>query len=77
MTKANGRSKRTRAGNGSIPVVKASKGATLNALYRAAHQAFTAADLQKFTVNEEGVPARQILAELEAIDRKEIRKRSV
>lgn len=33
--------------------------------YHLARAAFTAADLQKYTVIDEGVPAEQLLAELE------------
>jgi len=35
-------------------------------VYRLARESFTAADLQKYTELDEGVPAREVLAELEA-----------
>jgi hypothetical protein len=63
------RSKRT------IPVLHIKKGDSLRTIYAKARRAFTAADLQKYTEIEEGIPARQILAELEALDRQETEKR--
>ena len=53
--------------NGAIPLLRVKKGARLKEIYAAARRAFTAADLQKFTEIEEGVPAEQVVAELEAI----------
>lgn len=47
----------------------------LPAIYAKLRKAFTAADLQKFTEIEEGIPAEQVLAELEAIHREETEKR--
>jgi hypothetical protein len=61
--------------DGPVPILRVRKGATLKEIYAAAHRAFTAADLQKFTEIEEGIPMRQILAELEAIDQEEKKKR--
>lgn len=52
-----------------IPILHVKKGASRKEIYAAAHRAFTAADLQKFTEIEEGVPAQQVAAELEAIYR--------
>jgi hypothetical protein len=46
------------------------KNATMRQIYAAARKAFTAADLQKFTEIEPMVPAEQVLAEMEEIDRK-------
>lgn len=45
------------------------------AIYAKALKAFTAADLQKYTEIEPGIPAEQVLAELEAMDREEVEKR--
>jgi hypothetical protein len=45
------------------------------AIYAKALKAFTAADLQKYTEIEPGIPAEQVLAELEALDREEAEKR--
>ena len=60
---------------GVIPVLRVKTGASRKEIYAAALRAFSAADLQKFTEIEEGVPAEQVLAELEAIYRKETRNR--
>jgi hypothetical protein len=45
-------------------------------IYAKALRAFTAADLQKYTEIEPGIPAEQVLAELEAMDREEAEKRT-
>jgi hypothetical protein len=50
------------------------KGATLREIYAEYRKQFTAADLQKYTVDEPMVPAEQLLAELEAIHEEETRK---
>jgi hypothetical protein len=48
----------------------------LKALYAKMRRKFTAADLQKYTEIEEGIPARQVLAEMEEIHRKATQKRA-
>ena len=53
-----------------IPRLVVPKNATLRQIYARAHEAFTAADLQKFTEIEDGIPAESVLAELEQIHRK-------
>jgi hypothetical protein len=58
-----------------VPILRVKKGDSLPTIYAKARRAFTAADLQKYTEIEEGFPTEQLLAELEAIDREEIRKR--
>lgn len=58
-----------------IRVIRVKKGESLKSIYAKARKAFTAADLQKFTVIEEGVPAREILAEMEAFDAEQKRKK--
>jgi hypothetical protein len=60
---------------GAIPVLQVRKGASRKEIYAAARRAFTAADLQRFTEIEEGIPAEQLVAELEAIYQEETRKR--
>jgi hypothetical protein len=52
-----------------VPILRISKGDSLKTIHAKAQRAFTAADLQKYTEVEEGVPAAQVLAELEALDR--------
>jgi hypothetical protein len=59
----------------SIPILKIKKGDSLKTIYAKAQKAFTAADLQKYTVEEEGIPARKVLAELESVDRQVKEKR--
>lgn len=46
-------------------------------IYAKALKAFTAADLQKYTEIEPGIPAEQVLAEMEAIHREETEKRKL
>jgi hypothetical protein len=49
-----------------VPILRVKKGADLKTIYRKAREAFTAADLQRYTeVDEETVPARQVLNEME------------
>ncbi len=43
---------------------------SVRAVYARIKREFSAADLQKYTVIEEGIPAEQVLAEMEAIHRK-------
>lgn len=47
----------------------------LPTIYAKLRKAFTAADLQKYTEIEPGIPADQVLADLEAIHREETEKR--
>jgi hypothetical protein len=41
----------------------------LQAIYAKSRREFSAADLQKFTVIEKGIPLEKIIAEMEAIQR--------
>ena len=55
-----------------IRIVRIKKSDDLKTIYAKVRKAFTAADLQRFTeIDEQGIPAEQLLAELEAIDREE------
>jgi hypothetical protein len=65
----------TRKSDG-IPRLRIKKGDSLKTIYAKARKAFTADDLAKYAQDEEMVPAEQIIAEMEAIQRKEARKRS-
>ena len=47
----------------------------LSALYAKYRQEFTAADLQKYTEVEIGIPAEKVLAQMEAIHRRVTGKR--
>ena len=46
---------------------KNKKDKDLQALYAKARQEFTAADLQKYTVIEKGIPLEKVIAEMESI----------
>lgn len=59
-----------------IPILRIKKGDSLKAIYAKARRAFTAADLQRYTEVEEGIPAREVLAELEAMDKQVKQKRA-
>jgi hypothetical protein len=48
----------------------------LQAIYDRLRRDFTAADLQKYTEVEEGIPLQQVIAELEEIHRNNKRKRA-
>jgi len=57
-----------------IPRLYVRKGATLKEIYAAARKQFTAADLQKYTVDEPMVPMKKVLAQMEAIQKEGNRK---
>lgn len=61
--------------NGKVPILAIKKGDSLKTIYAKARRAFTAADLQKYTEIEEGIPLEQVLAELKASDAKPLKKR--
>lgn len=48
----------------------------LEAIYEKSRREFTAADLQKFTVVEKGIPMEEVIAECEEINRKMKKKRA-
>jgi hypothetical protein len=58
-----------------IRVLPVKKGASLKTIYAAVRRAFTAADLAKYAEAEEGIPAEQVIARLEAIQLEETQKR--
>jgi hypothetical protein len=58
-----------------IPRLIVPKNATLKQMYAKYRESFTAADLQKYTVDEPMVPAEVLLADLQAIHERESRKR--
>jgi hypothetical protein len=55
-------------------LLRLKKGDDLATVYLRARKAFTADDLQRYTTVETGIPAEQLLAELDAIHREERRK---
>jgi hypothetical protein len=58
-----------------IPIVKVPPNATLRQMYTALKRDFSAADLQKFTEIEPGIPAETLMAQLETIHKTESKKR--
>jgi hypothetical protein len=58
-----------------IPILKIKKGDSLKAIHAKFRRAFTAADLQRYTETEEGIPARQVLKELQALDREAVQRK--
>jgi hypothetical protein len=61
--------------NDRIPRLEVRKNAPLREIYARAREEFTAADLQKYTEIEEGIPLEEIIAKMEAIQRRESQKR--
>jgi hypothetical protein len=51
-------------------VIKIKKGESLKSIYAKVRKAFTADRLQRYTVDEPMVPAKQVLEDLEALDRR-------
>jgi hypothetical protein len=58
-----------------ISIIRVKKGESLKSIYAKVRRRFTAADLAKYLEDEPMIPAEQILAELEAIQREETSKR--
>jgi hypothetical protein len=54
--------------------LRVKKGDDLKTLYAKVKRSFTAADLQQFTEIEEGFPAEEVLAKLEALAQERPRK---
>jgi hypothetical protein len=52
-----------------VRVLWINKGDSLKTIYEKAKKAMTAEDIVRFTETEEGIPAREIVAELETWDR--------
>jgi hypothetical protein len=55
-----------------IPILHVRKGATLKEIYAARRKSFTAEELQRYTRDEEMVPAEQVLAAMEAVHKREL-----
>lgn len=58
-----------------VPILRVPKHATLKQIYAIHREQFTAADLQKFTEFEQGIPVEKMIAEMEEIQRKATGKR--
>lgn len=61
--------------NHAIQRLRVNKEDDLRTIYAKARRAFSAADLQKYTEIEDGIPLEQIIGEMEAIHREEAQKR--
>ena len=48
-------------------ILRIKKGDDLKTIYAKAHRAFTAADLQRYTQDDEMLPTEQLVADLEAM----------
>jgi hypothetical protein len=64
----------TRTKNG-VPVLLVKKGASRRAIMAQFKKEFSAADLQKYTTIEDTIPFRQIVAEVEKIQRQNSSKK--
>jgi hypothetical protein len=58
-----------------VRILRVKKGDDLKTIYAKVRRAFTAADLQKYTEIEEGIPFDQIIAECERIQREWTKKK--
>ena len=58
-----------------VRILLINEGDSLKTIYAKARKALTAEDIVSFTETEVGVPARRLLAEMEALDRKVPKKR--
>jgi hypothetical protein len=56
-------------------IVRIKKGDDLKTIYAKVRKSFTAADLQRYTEDEEMFPTDQLVAELEALDREAAKRR--
>jgi hypothetical protein len=57
-----------------VPILKVRKGARLREIYAKLRKEFTAAYLLRYALLEEGIPAEQVIAEMERIQEEEERK---
>jgi len=55
-------------------ILRIKKGDDLKTIYAKAHRAFTAADLQRYTQDDEMLPTEQLVADLEAMYREHQKK---
>lgn len=58
-----------------IPLLMINKSDDLPTIYTKARQAFSAADLQKYTEVEVGIPLEDVIAEMESVQQKRPLKR--
>ncbi len=67
--KKNSRTGRPSARNGGIRILRVKKGDSVRTIYAKLRKAFTAADLQKYTEIEDGIPLDKIIAEIDLAQR--------
>jgi len=67
--KKNNRTGRPSARNGGIRILRVKKGDSVRTIYAKLRKAFTAADLQKYTEIEDGIPLDKIIAEIDLAQR--------
>jgi hypothetical protein len=60
--------------NGAFRRLRIKESDDLKAIYARVKKSFTAADLQRYTEVGQGIPAEQLVAELESIHKQELRK---
>jgi hypothetical protein len=60
--------------NGVFRILRVKKDDDLKTIYAKAHRAFTAADLQRYTQDEEMLPAEDLLRDMKAMLREAQRK---
>jgi hypothetical protein len=61
--------------NGAVRILRVKKSDDLKAIYAKIKRSFTAADLQRFTEDEEYVPASEVVAMLKTLAKTRNRKR--
>jgi hypothetical protein len=63
--------------NDPVRVLRVKKGESLKSINAKLREALTAADLQRYTEIDEGVPMEKVIADLRAIQRDETQKRKM
>lgn len=61
--------------HGAVRILRIKPTDDLKAIYAKVKRSFTASDLQRFTETEEGVPAEEVVAKLEALAKARASKR--
>ena len=60
--------------NGVFRILRVKKDDDLKTIYKKVHRAFTAADLQRYTQDDEMLPTEQLVADMKAIVREHEKK---
>jgi hypothetical protein len=61
--------------DGAFRRLKVRRGESMNSIYKRIKKTFTAADLQRFTEIDEGIPAEKVLSRLEKLAKKPAREK--